>query len=579
MTPARPGKILFGLLLLVCALANQYALAADVIAFLDRNKISIVDSFSLTIRSNESSLFDSPDLTALEEDFEVLGTRKSSRHSIVNGRAESSMEWHIDLAPKRAGDLVIPPIKVNGASTKALVVQVSDAPPPAERAGNDPVFLESEIEQSEVYVQAQLLLTVRIYYAVAIARGAELEELDIADALVTKLNEASYETTIKTMRYNVHEVKYAIFPQRSGELRIPPQTFSARLSGQRSYSYFGSTRGKAVRARSQEHSVKVKPKAAKFGGKHWLPAENLSLVESWSKDPEQLRVGEPITRTITVTAQGLQAAQIPPLDRHDLANAQQYPDQPKNNDEPTLNGVSGTRIESVAIIPSAGDSLQLPEIRLPWWNTKTNKQEVAIIPAKRLPLLGGAAIRPAPTPPATSATVDPTTQSATDAIQPVAPSISTFWIYSAGLMALAWALTLVYVFYLRQQLQRSPAPTVPATRVNEAQAFAKVDAACDQRNSVELRTALIDWARIFCNNESISALSDISRRCNDNDNGLHALLVELDRSMYSTVTSAADYDFTTLKNKLQSWRKGQQKRRKHKPAALLPPLYKSVASE
>lgn len=144
-------------------------------------------------------------------------------------------------------------------------------------------------------------------------------------------------------------------------------------------------------------------------------------------------------------------------------------------------------------------------------------------------------------------------------------------------MASAWVLTLVYVFYLRQQMQRSPATIVPTTQVNETQAFAKVDAASDQRNPADLRTALIDWARIFWNSESISALSDISRRCRDNS--LQTLLVELDRSMYSTVTSAADFDFTKMKNELQGWRKEQQKRRKKKPEALLPPLYKSVVTE
>ncbi|MGI9286033.1 MAG: BatD family protein [Pseudomonadales bacterium] len=576
MSPVNPGKCLLGALLLACALASQTVFAASVKAFVDRDKISIVDSFSLTIRSSEGSAFDNPDFTALEEDFDVLSTRRSSQHSIVNGRAESSMEWHIDLAPKRSGDLVIPPIEVNGVSTEALVIQVSDAPPPSQRAGNDPVFLESEIEQNEAYVQAQLILTVRIYYAVAIARGAELEELEIADALVTKLNEASYETTIRTMRYNVHEVKYAIFPQRSGELRIPPQTFSARLSGQRSYSMFGATRGKTVRARSQEHSIRVKPKAAKYTAKHWLPAENLSLVESWSKDPEQLRVGEPITRTITVITQGLQAAQIPPLDMQDLANAQQYPDQAKNNDEPSLDGVTGTRIESVAIIPSAGDSLQLPEIRLPWWNTKTNKQEVAIIPAKHLPLLGGSAVRLTPIPTNTAAD-DPTTQPTTNAAPPPAAAVSKFWVYSAGLMALAWALTLWYVFYLRQRVQRAATTAEPTTQFNEAQAFAKVNAACEQRKPADVRTALINWGRIFWNSESISALSDISRRCNADR--LQTLFVELDQTMYSTLTTAADFDFTKFENELVAWRKEQHKRRKKKPAELLPPLYKSAITE
>ncbi len=574
MSPASPGKFLLAAMLLLGALASQVAFAAGVKAFVDRDKISIVDSFSLTIRSSEGSAFDSPDFTALEEDFEVLGTSRSSQHSIVNGRAESSMEWHIDLAPKRAGDLVIPPIKVSGETTEPVVIQVSDAPPPSQQAGDEPVFLESEVEKNQVYVQAQLILTVRIYYAVAIARGAELEDLEIPDALVSKLNEASFETTIKTMRYNVHEVKYAIFPQRSGELRIPPQTFSARLSGQRGYSVFGATRGKTIRARSQEHSIKVKPKANSYSAKHWLPAENLSLLESWSKDPEQLRVGEPITRTITVTAQGLQAAQIPPLNMQNIANAQQYPDQAGTSDEPSLDGIAGTRVESVAIIASAGDSLQLPEIRLPWWNTKTNKQEVAVIPAKQLPLQGGSAVQPT-APPAAATTIDSTTAPARDSTQAPSLKASKFWVYSATLLALAWSLTLFYTFYLRQQLRRPATTEVSPMNNSEAQAFAKIAAACEQRQPTALRTALIEWARIFWNSDAISALSDISQRCSDSD--LQTQLVELDRTMYSTAASATSYDFSSLNNALQQWHKKQQQRRKHRPEQILPPLYNSAA--
>ncbi len=575
MSPASPGKYLLTAFLLVGVLVGQSAFAAGVKAFVDRDKISIVDSLSLTIRSSEGSAFDSPDLSALEEDFEVLGTSRSSQHSIVNGRAESSMEWHIDLAPKRAGDLVIPPIEVGDEATESVVVQVSDAPPPSQRAGTDPVFLESEVAKNEVFVQAQLILTVRIYYAVAIARGAELDDLEIKDALVSRLNEASYETTIKTMRYNVHEVKYAIFPQRSGQLHIPPQIFSARLSGQRGYSAFGATRGKTVRARSQEHNVKVKPKAAAYSAKHWLPAENLSMVESWSKDPDQLRIGEPITRTITVTTEGLQAAQVPPLDMQDIANAQQYPDQAETSDEPSLGGITGTRVESVAIIASAGAALQLPEIRLPWWNTKTNEQEVAVIPAKQLPLLGGSAVQPTVAQPPAVTAVDPTTTPAAEAAQQPAPKASTIWVYSAALFAFGWLLTLFYVFYLRKIISRPAGNEAITTNSSEAQMFASIASACEQRQPKAVRTALIDWARIFWNSESISALSDISQRCNDDQ--LQRQLGELDRTLYSTQDAAADFDFISLNTGLQHWRK-QQHSRKRKVEAALPALYKSAAT-
>lgn len=579
MSPANPGKATLVAVLLLTALTAQNTIATSVKAFVNRDKISIVDSFSLTIRSSEGSAFDNPDFTVLEEDFEILSTRRSSQHSIVNGRAESSLDWHLDLAPKRAGDLVIPPIEVNGEFTEPLVVSVSDAPPPDQRAGNDPVFLESEVDQQQVYVQAQLILTVRIYYAVAIARGAELEDLEIPDALVSKLNEASYETTIKNLRYNVHEVKYAIFPQRSGELRVPPQTFSARLSGQRGFSVFGATRGKTVRARSQEHTVKVKPKAAAYTGRHWLPASNLSLVESWSKDPQQLHVGEPITRTLTVTTQGLQAAQIPPLDMQNIANAQQYPDQPKNSDEPSINGITGTRIESVAVIASTGDSLQMPEVRLPWWNTETNRQEEAVIPAKRLPLLGGMPAQTAPAqPPATDA-IDPANSVARLQETTGKPAAATppFWIYGAITLACAWALTLLYVYYLHRRIRRYSSDRNKTVVSGEAKAFARVEAACDKHHAAALRAALIDWARAAFHSETISALSDIARR--STDVGTQALLVELDRTLYHPDANGSGFDFSALKTAMQQWRKQRTKQRRTKPSEPgLAPLYRTLPS-
>ncbi len=90
-----------------------------------------------------------------------------------------------------------------------------------------------------------------------------------------------------------------------------------------------------------------------------------------------------------------------------------------------------------------------------------------------------------------------------------------------------------------------------------------------------MRTALIEWARIFWNSESVSALSDISRRCDDSE--LQDQLDALDRTLYSTSKAAGEYDFTSLNTGLQQWRKKHQ-RRNQKQAASLPPLYKSSAT-
>ena len=145
-------------------------------------------------------------------------------------------------------------------------------------------------------------------------RAAPGVHIEIENAVVKQINEAAYETKIKNMSYQVHEVKYAIFPQRSGTLEIPKQTFSALLANRRRsgsvFDNFGSVRrGRPISAESKTHSVEVLPKAPAYTGKHWLPAGKISLIESWSKDLGELKAGEPVTRSVIVEAIGLQGSQ------------------------------------------------------------------------------------------------------------------------------------------------------------------------------------------------------------------------------------------------------------------------------
>ena len=46
--------------------------------------------------------------------------------------------------------------------------------------------------------------------------------------------------------------------------------------------------------------------------------------------------------------------------------------------------VVGSRRDTVAIIPLAPGRFTLPEIKIDWWNTRTNQQESAILPARTL---------------------------------------------------------------------------------------------------------------------------------------------------------------------------------------------------
>ncbi len=79
----------------------------------------------LTIEAEGRNLPGEPDLTALADDFDVLGTSQGSEIRIVNGQRSDKRSWRITLAPKSIGTVEIPPIDVGDERTAPLTLTVS----------------------------------------------------------------------------------------------------------------------------------------------------------------------------------------------------------------------------------------------------------------------------------------------------------------------------------------------------------------------------------------------------------------------------------------------------------------------
>jgi hypothetical protein len=124
----------------------------------------------------------------------------------------------------------------------------------------------------------------------------------------------------------------------------------------------------------------------------------VAIDDSWATQPPRLRVGEPATRTLTITAKGLAGAQIPEIELPAPAGMRVYPEKTETEsrtDGATLFGVSAQR---VTLIPTAGGSVEMPEVRVTWWDTVAETERVATVPAMTLEVEGpaGAGRRPEP---------------------------------------------------------------------------------------------------------------------------------------------------------------------------------------
>jgi len=383
------GRQVVALLLLLLVSTGQ-VLAVELVASVDRNPVSINESFKLVIRATESP-DDDADFSPLHEDFEILNQQQSSRSSWVNGQSSKIISWNIDLMAKRVGQLQIPSIHFGDDKTSPIQLQVVESQVQATSASNEPIYLDVAVSKNEVYVQAQLIYTVRLFQRVSLAK-ASLTEPQADHAMVEKLGEdTQFNTQINGVNYTVTERKYAIFPQKSGPLTIAPLTLTAQIPSQGRSAYgsiFNSQRTQTKRIYSKPIQLNVLAAPAQLNTKHWLAAEQLHLEQMWPNNEPTITVGEPLTRTLTLLAKGVTASQLPEfiLDGEN-ASLKIYPDQAVLKNQRNNDGVIAFREQKIAIIPSKPGQYTLDAIEIPWFNTQTGQQEIARIAATTITVL------------------------------------------------------------------------------------------------------------------------------------------------------------------------------------------------
>ena len=193
---------LFAAQLTLMLMMSSQSIAATIEASIDRSTVQENESINLTF-SSDADVDDDPDFSPLEKDYRILNRSQSSNISIMNGRISRQMTWQLMLMPKRSGKLSIPAIAFGNDRSNALSINVVPATAGSSGIADDLVYIEAIVDSDKVYVQSQLVYTLRIYHAVQL-RNASLSELEISDsdAIVEKLSEnKTYEKFIDGRLY------------------------------------------------------------------------------------------------------------------------------------------------------------------------------------------------------------------------------------------------------------------------------------------------------------------------------------------------------------------------------------------
>mgnify|MGYP001403760608 FL=1 len=581
-------------LTLVCSIKTN---AQDLEVSVDRAELARGETLTYTIRIYEQRQGMQLDLTPLTEDFDVLGTRTSSQVRSINGQVESWTDYIVTLFPLTEGELTIPPIEINNLQTEPILISVVNEGPRSNQ-DNDELFLEIEVNKEALYVQEQLLFTVKLYYTINGIRNPQFTELEMEDTVIQLIGSPNqYEQIIEGVRYGVYEKRYVIFPQRSGPLEIPDILFRGEVTDGSSNFVFRNLNTRRVTAFIEGITISVneRPVAAQEFD-NWLPVTNLSISEEWSTDLENLSVGDSITRTITLTADGLDGAVLPPFSPETLDGINVYQD-PASIERTYVDGsIVGTRVESSTLVPVIAGTIEIPEIVIPWWDVSSDELKEAVITAKSIQVSTIEGDIPSEQAQesignleellAASPTVDQEMIDAQEEEEFI--EVGIYWLNYIIAFICIVVLTSIYRLVLRpnneeisdylQNLKNKYKSRISPYN-NERVAFRQLKTACKKGDLTKIKGALITWCDHYSRENKLNTIEGILQ--NPNWSSLHSIIINLQNTLYFKDKSAQNVQIFSSKELLKEIKNLRDSKRKQKKITnlaerySLPPLYRT----
>lgn len=478
------NRLLVGLSTLLMCLISVSAHAATVYASVSKNKVVKNEVFQLTVVSDQKASGDDLDFRALDQDFFMSRPSFSSSMNIINGSRSNRSEWTVSLAANRLGVVTIPSFELHGAKTQPIAIQVTqDEQAPS---SDDLVEVRSQLSRSTLYPNESTLFKARLIIK---ADPRRLQDPKIAPPTIDgmELKAASepnqYQTVMDGIQVTIVDQDFRITASQAGDFTLTePSLQGALIYGS---SYNGGTRILPLKTTPKTYTIHVEPKPADYQGT-WLPTSRLTLREQWLDSQGKpitgshyaTKVGDSITREVTVQVTGLTQEQLPNIHLT-------YPDSVRVYDEKpqfaTLDNGDVTMTLKQVLIPRQTGDITLPKVAMQWWDTVTKAQKTASADGLTLSVAAGepstvTASTPLPAAPAQ--------------VQTVTVNDAGFWPYLTALFALLWLLTLGLAWRWKSSPNvTQQAPVSPA----DLSAYAQLQQALKSDDGIAISRALTVW--------------------------------------------------------------------------------------
>ena len=211
-----------------------------------------------------------------------------------------------------------------------------------------------------------------------------MSDFQIANAITRSDSNMNFSERQADVSYAGIRYTFLISPQEPGTYAVTGQPVTITYADNPPHSRTTNVPMPATRFEA------VIPDAAR-GLDPFLSATRLSLKQDIQPSSPSLKVGDAVTRIVTIEAEGAPAILLPPTPFVPIAGTRVYPSTPQLNDglNQGSDGLSSTRTDRATYMLEEAGTITLPAIGIAWWDVTDEKIQRARLDPQSFTVAGG----------------------------------------------------------------------------------------------------------------------------------------------------------------------------------------------
>lgn len=234
-------------------------------------------------------------------------------------------------------------------------------------------------EAPKFSVNEQVILYIEVATPRWFTGGTRIGSVEIPNVIAKQRNQLATNYTERKggQTWSRQRWEITLYPQASGQFVIPPVAVGVQVSAPDGSKVAGTLYTQPIKFEASMPSGLLSDESA------WFTATKVSVDQKWTTSNDELKVGDAITRTITINAQDSLSVLLPDVLSNDsTASYQAYPQPNRLDDKQTRGDYQSSRIEESVYVIQQGGEFTLPEHKFQWWNSKSKALETVVIEGK-----------------------------------------------------------------------------------------------------------------------------------------------------------------------------------------------------